>query len=109
MGRRIGAGRSAAAASGLPRRRQHLLQPFADESAPADGAGEQVRVVGVVHLAVVEFLKRLLALATRSVSCGFVIHLRGCPTVGGDNLLGTDDTELRRWIVERVLARRDRQ
>ncbi len=93
MGRRVGAGRSATAASRLPRRRQQLLQPLADESAPADGAGEQVGFVGVVHLAVVEFLQRLLALAPRDVTGRFVIHLLGRPTVGRNHLLGANHAE----------------
>src|ERR1700730_2693341 len=103
MGRRVGTGRSAAAASRLPRRRQQLLQPLADESATADGAAEQV---GIVHRAVIEFLERLLTLAPRDVTSRFMFSRRGHPSVGRDHLPGANRTEPCRWIVKRVLARR---
>ena len=94
----------------LARRRQHLLQPLADEAAAADGAGEQVGIVAVVDLAVIEFFERLLAVAPRHVSCAF----RGPPARRPDcrppiTFLARMTPNTAGGFVEGILARRDGQ
>lgn len=102
MRRVVGAGRSASTTV-LARRRQHLLQPLADETAAANRAGEQVGVVGIVDLAVVELLELLL----RSLAARHVLRVRlvflplDRLRAHGQNLGGPDHTELRRRVVDR--------
>ena len=103
MCRRISSRRTTIVAARLTRRRQHLLQPLADEPAPADRAGEQVGAIGVVHLAVVELLERLFGLAPRDVTGRFLVHLCRRPTAGRNHLLRANDTEPRRWIAHEPL------
>ena len=108
MRRIVRAGRPTAA-SGLACRRQHLLQPLADEAAPADRAGEQVRIVAVVDLAVVEVGQFLTSSASRNVSRFLLLGLFGRREPSGKHLVGADDPELGRRIVDRRPSGRQAQ
>ncbi len=109
MRRGVGAGRSPTAA-GLACGRQHLLQEFPDEAPAPDRAGEQIRVVGVVDLAVVEFLQRLLAVRRRGTCCD--VSWCTCWAArrpAASTFFGRMTPNTRGRVRELALSRRDRQ
>ena len=108
MRRGIRAGWSAAA-TGLTRRRQHLLQPLADEAASANRAGEQIRIVGIVDLAVVELLEFLGAATARDMSGHVLLLLFGRPGAHGQYLRRTDHAKFRCRVVDRCPSVGDSQ
>src|ERR1700761_6891449 len=93
-----------AAATGLTRRGQHLLQPLADEAASANRAGEQVRIVGIVDRAVSKILELLEfrgAATARDMSGLVLLPLFGRAGADGQYLRRTDHAKFRRRVVDR--------
>ena len=95
------------AASNFACRREHLLQPLADEPAPANRAGEQIGMVTVVDLAV----HKLCQLVRLPTAWNMLRHLllSRHGRAGGQHFADANDTEVRRRIVDRLRPGRQAQ
>ena len=107
MSRGVRTRRTGPVPSGLARRRQQLLEDFADEAAATDRVGEHVGIIAVVDSVLGQLLKLTGGL--------FTGHVLGTPVAGVGalhrrrQLLGTNDAKSRGWIGESQLARRQGQ